>query len=269
MKKEADIMVLPSEIQKLIVQKTYTLDDVGMSGSQVLCFDDMVLKIGKHTDAHDREVSMLAWLASKNLPVPAVIHAQVTDGTRYLLMSRVPGKMSCAEEYLDNADTLLGILAEGMHILWKTDISDCPCDSRLDRHLKAAERHVVNGQVDVNAVDPSTFGPGGFASPEHLLAWLYNNRPPETPVLSHGDYCLPNIFAENGRLSGFIDLGDSGIADRYQDISLCHRSLMRNMDGSYGGRVREGFDPDRLFDALGIRPDRELLRYYRLLDELF
>lgn len=262
-------MVLPFELRKIIGDRPYTLDDVGMSGSQVLCFDDMVLKIGKHTDAHEREVSMLTWMRSKNLHVPQVLHAQVIDGTRYLLMSRVPGKMSCAEEYLDNADVLLEILAEGMHILWKTDISDCLCDSRLERHLKAAERHVVNGQVDVNAVEPDTFGPGGFASPEHLLAWLYDNRPAETPVLSHGDYCLPNIFAENGRLSGFIDLGDSGIADRYQDIALCYRSLTRNMDGSYGGRVREGFDPDRLFGVLGITPDRDLLRYYRLLDELF
>ena len=262
-------MFIPSEIQKIIWERPYTLDDVGMSGSQVLCFDDMVLKIGRHTDAHEREVSMLTWMSSKNLPVPAVLHAEVTDGTRYLLMSRVPGKMSCAEEYLDNADVLLEILAEGMHTLWKTDISHCPCDSSLTRHLKAAERHVVNGQVDVNAVEPETFGPGGFASHEHLLAWLYDNRPAETLVLSHGDYCLPNIFAENGRFSGFIDLGDSGTADRYQDISLCCRSLAHNMDGSYGGRVREGFDPNRLFDALGFRPDAELIRYYRLLDELF
>ena len=72
-------------------------------------------------------------------------------------MSRVPGKMSCAAEYLDDADVLLDILAEGMHLLWETDISDCPCDSRLDRHLKAAERHVASGQVDVNAVEPDTF----------------------------------------------------------------------------------------------------------------
>ena len=100
-------MTLPTTIQALLGDRPYTLDNVGMSGSQVLCFDDMVLKIGKYTDAHDREVSMLAWMTEKKLPVPQVLHAQVTDGTRYLLMSRVPGKMSCSDEYLDNADTLL------------------------------------------------------------------------------------------------------------------------------------------------------------------
>ena len=30
-----------------------------------------------------------------------------------------------------------------------------------------------------------------------------------------------------------------------------------------------GFDPDGLFDALGLKPDKERLRWYLLLDELF
>ena len=125
------ILVLPIELQKIIGNRTYTLDNVGMSGSQVLCFDDMVLQIGKHTAAHDREVTILPWMVSKNLPVPQVLHAQVVNGTRYLLMSRVPGKMSCADEYLDNADVLLEILAEGMHILWKTGFQHTGSNAHL------------------------------------------------------------------------------------------------------------------------------------------
>lgn len=53
------MMFIPLEIQHIIADRPYTLDDVGMSGSQVLCFDDMVLKIGKYTEAHDRELAML------------------------------------------------------------------------------------------------------------------------------------------------------------------------------------------------------------------
>ena len=88
-------------------------------------------------------------------------------------------------------------------------------------------------------------------------------------MISHGDFCLPNIFFEGNRLSGLIDLGHGGVGDRYLDIALCYRSLKHNFDGTYGGKVYEDFDPDGLFVHLGIEPNREKIRYYLLLDELF
>ena len=43
---------------------------------------------------------------------------------------------------------------------------------------------------------------------------------------------------------------------------------MHNADGTYGATY-PGIDPDDLFRALGMTPDRGKLRYYILLDELF
>jgi kanamycin kinase/aminoglycoside 3'-phosphotransferase-3 len=60
-----------------------------------------------------------------------------------------------------------------------------------------------------------------------------------------------------------------GIADKYQDIALCCRSLKKNLAGAYGGSVRGEIDDKLLFDNLGIAPDYEKIRYYILLDELF
>ena len=45
------------------------------------------------------------------------------------------------------------------------------------------------------------------------------NKPKEELALSHGDYCLPNVFFKDGKVSGFIDLGASGVADKYLDIA--------------------------------------------------
>ena len=115
---------------------------------------------------------------------------------------------------------------------------------------------------------PETYGPNGFKDPEHLLRWLKDHRPPMDPVLSHGDFCLPNVFFKDGGVSGYLDLGFCAVADRYQDIALCYRSLTHNADGSYGV-VYPNVQPERLFDALGIKPDWEKIRYYILLDELF
>ncbi len=74
---------------------------------------------------------------------------------------------------------------------------------------------------------------------------------------------------EDGKISGFLDLGKAGLADRYQDIALCYRSLQNNCSGAYGGKSYPAFDPDLLFEELGIQPDWEKIKYYILLDELF
>ena len=107
-----------------------------------------------------------------------------------------------------------------------------------------------------------------FAKMVEVMQWLYDHKPEPDPVFAHGDFCLPNVFFEDGKVSGFIDLGDAGIADRWYDIALGYRSLKHNVDGHYG-KVYEGVDPDELFTKLGLEPNWEKIRYYILLDELF
>ena len=117
--------------------------------------------------------------------------------------------------------------------------------------------------------EPTTYGAEGFESPEKLLQWLKENKPDEDFVFSHGDYCLSNIIIKDDKINGFIDLGRSGIADKYQDVALCYRNLQHNYDGKYGGKVYEGFDASILFEELNIVPDWNKIKYFILLDELF
>jgi len=121
----------------------------------------------------------------------------------------------------------------------------------------------------MNDAQPDTFGNGGFRDPEELLQWLYDHKPEEQQKLSHGDFCLPNVMLHENGLSGLIDLGKAGISDPWQDIALCFRSLSNNYGGVYNGRSYPGFSSEMLFDALGISPDWDRIRYYILLDELF
>ena len=46
---------------------------------------------------------------------------------------------------------------------------------------------------------------------------------------------MPNVFADGDRISGFIDLGKAGKADRWQDLAICYRSLKHNFEGRYNG----------------------------------
>jgi kanamycin kinase/aminoglycoside 3'-phosphotransferase-3 len=258
---------LPENIKQLLSQKEYKADDIGMSKASVRVYDDCVLKIAKKSEKNDKTVEMMRWMQGK-VPVPKILCYETDDKYQYLLMSKVPGKMSCDEQYLKQPQKLVELLADAMKLLWSVDVSDCPRNRTIDVELEEARYRVEHNMVDVDNVDPATFGEDGFKNPEELLHWLEDNRPDYEPVLSHGDFCLPNIFFDGEKISGFIDLGDAGIGDKWRDIALCYRSLRWNTEGVYGN-VYPNEKELMLFEALGVEPNMEKLRYYLLLDELF
>lgn len=259
---------LPDKIKSLINEEKYSIDDVGMSDSTVALFSDKILKIRTISEEAENEYHVMEWLQDK-LPVPRVLGFEKDDNKTYLLMTRVTGEMACADRYMKNPEQLTAMLAEGLQMLWKVDIADCPYNWNMEKKLRMAKYIVENNLVDMDNTEPDTFGENGFKNPNHLLEWLYNNRPEEEPVLSHGDFCLPNIYFENEKVSGYIDFGRTGTADKWQDIALCYRSLLHNFDGRYTGKKYQGFKADMLFEKLGLEPDWEKIRYYILLDELF
>ena len=70
----------------------------------------------------------------------------------------------------------------------------------------------------------------------------------------HGDFCLPNILAKEGKISGFIDTEAAGIGDPWMDYAWCIWSLEHNLGtDQYTGL---------LLDALGIAFDREKFERY-------
>lgn len=261
-------MILPEKIRSLTAGETYRTDETGMSESSVYFFKEKILKVSEHTREAENEYRMMLDLHDR-LPVPTVYAYEVSDGRSYLLMSKCEGRMACDEAYMQVPEVQCRMLADGLKKLWSVDITDCPSDQRLAQKLKQAEYNVLNGLVDLDNVEPDTFGEGGFRGPAELLEWLYQHMPKEEPVLSHGDYCLPNVFGNGGAVSGYIDLGRTGIADKWCDIALCYRSLSHNYSGRYHGRSYPGSDDLLLFRELGIAPDWDKIRYYILLDELF
>lgn len=254
----------PQKIKDLIGSQKYEKDSVGMSDSQVILFDDMVLKIQQSNDETANEVQMMKWLRNI-VPVPELIAAETENGTSFILMSKIKGKMLCDEAFTKSPEKLLSLLTDGFKMLWSADIKNCPCNNTLDLRLSAARYNVENGLVDMDNTEPETFCENGFKSPEELLKWLEKNKLEEDLALTHGDFSLQNIFAENGKVSGFIDLGKAGIADKWQDVAICYRSLKHILGSNQNCKIH----PDMLFEKLGIEKDERKLKYYILLDELF
>lgn len=260
-------MHIPASIKRRIGFQKGALDDVGRSGAQVLMFDDMVLKMEPDSNMAGNEHQMMRWLQGR-LPVPQIIEEALVDGTRFLLMSRMPGCHLCDAAILDDQHLLAELVAEGLRKLWAVDITGCPADRSLDQKFKEIEAGLRSGTLTMeDARQEETYGPSGFASPSELFDWLVKHRPEEEKVLSHGDYCLPNIFCDGQKLTGFIDLGLAGVADKWGDIEQVNWSMWANSTGQFGGKCR-AFDRQLLYDALGMQPDDEKLRYYSLLSEL-
>ena len=258
---------IPNSIKNIIDNQKYEVDNVGMSSSNILLFPDKVLKIQNVCEEADNELQAMQWLEGR-LSVPKVIAHEKENRKNYLLMTKAAGKMACDESYMNNPERLTSLLVQALKTLWQVDISDCPLDWSLDRKLKAAQNAVENNLVDTENVESDTYGENGFKDPEDLLRWLKVNRPEEEKVLSHGDFCLPNVYIENNTFT-YIDLGRTGIADRWCDIALCYRSLLHNYSGKYGGKAYPKYDPNMIFNELGLVPDWKKIRYYILLDELF
>jgi len=263
-------MFVPKEVSKYIDGMTVSQNEVGCTQAKVYRFSDntgnaLYLKVDKADEVFRRERDALLWLDGK-VPVPHVKCWHEQDDFAYLLMTEAQGHMCCCGEtdtVRKPVENTIKLLANGLLALQDIDISDCPFDNTLESKLKLALYNIENNLVDMDDWESNN----NFDSPVALYTWLDKNRPKEDLCFSHGDYCLPNIFIDDTKISGFIDVGRGGVADKYQGIALCVRSIGYNL------RELEQAEKDKcitlLFSHLGITPDWNKINYYILLDELF
>jgi streptomycin 3"-kinase len=101
--------------------------------------------------------------------------------------------------------------------------------------------------------------------PEQLLQRVRSEQPYAEKVaelvVCHGDACLPNVLLDPDTLglTGLIDLGRLGWADRYSDLALTSVQLLDEWD----------LPPDRFLREYGLeKPDQRRLDFYLLLDPL-
>ncbi|SDN31820.1 APH(3') family aminoglycoside O-phosphotransferase [Allokutzneria albata] len=203
------------------------------------------------------EAERLRWLRAQGLPAPEVVELGGDDRASWMVTTAVPGK-SLAElggdEMLWTAGqiTALAEIARALHAL---PVADCPFDRTLDVVVPQARSNAEAGLVDETDFDQHRLGRTAL----DLIKEVEATRPDrEDLVVCHGDLCTPNVLLDPDTLTvtGLIDVGRLGIADRYNDLALTARSL---------GPANAGM----FFEAYGEVPDPERLEFYRLLDEFF
>jgi kanamycin kinase/aminoglycoside 3'-phosphotransferase-2 len=208
------------------------------------------------------EAEHAVWLRAQGFPAPEVLDAGSRDGVSWLVTAAVPGRTMADPWPASMRDRLVDNLADICAALHEIPVTACPFRRDLAVTIPAAADAVRAGAVDADDFDEERAG----RTASDLLAELLATRPDtEDLVVCHGDLCLPNVLAdpETGTITGLIDLGRLGVADRHQDLALATRSL-GPINGQYG--------PDaagRLLRRYPLPADPRLLAYYRLLDEFF
>lgn len=88
--------------------------------------------------------------------------------------------------------------------------------------------------------------------------------PGEGEVVTHGDYCAPNVFIDPAtlRFTGVLDLSRLGAGDRYLDVALMFKSLSGELNPQYGGPPAAR----RFAETYGADPEDPRIAHYIDLD---
>ncbi len=202
------------------------------------------------------ECERMKW-ARQFLPVPNVVECGSENDVEWLAMHALPGADATDPALMSKPAELTRLLAEGLRRFHRAPVADCPFDFTIDAAMDHVRRRADGGLID----------PARDFHPEHshltveaAITELQRLRPEsEDLAVCHGDYCLPNILVANGAASGFVDLGELGVADRWWDLAVATWSLTWNL-----GRGWE----DLFLETYSAARDEQRIAFYRLLYDL-
>lgn len=262
----AEAPALPPSLAAQLAGRTWRRSLVGQAGASVYRLHrpgvaDLYLKRGTGAAANTvvDEMSRLRWLAG-TLPVPTLVHFECTVNEAWLLTSAIPGRTAYQwlVDHSERATQIVTALACFMARMHALPVQQCPFNADHSLRLADARRRIDAGLVDETDFDEAREG----WTAEDVWQEMTRLLPlSPDPVVSHGDFSLDNILLDaEERVTGLIDLGRVGIADRYQDLAILWNCL-----GEFGPNAQR-----QLFTAYGIAtPDERRLAFHLCLDECF
>ena len=201
-----------------------------------------------------REAELDAYFHSKGLGARVLDY--VSSDKDYLLTERVSGEDLCDPLYMSDPKRTCDVMGEKLRELHSLDLSDCPIKNRTAEYLYTVEKNFKNGVFDDSFLPLQM---KGITAPEAYGIVLENKHKLRADTLIHGDFCLPNIMFDNWDFSGFIDLGNAGVADRHIDLFWGAWTLAYN----FGTDIYR----DRFFDAYGRdRVDEDMISLVALCE---
>lgn len=231
--------------------KTYFLQGIEENKNAYL----KIIKSGE-APSMGKDVKVLQWLKGK-FPAADVLYYGIENGYEYMLATEVSGEDATHPSFLQHPEAMVRILGQSLRRLHNIEIKDCPIDTDFEKRLEDFRFLVQKSNGAVTIRDDSV---SHMSTEEMYKASFDITFNPEDRVFTHGDYCLPNIVIQDDKLSGFIDLGNAGISDRYYDIAWALWSLNYNLKSR---------DWEKLFfESYGLdHVDYAKIKYYLAMDQ--
>lgn len=234
----------------------------GRLGDKIVRYEDndhnfVYLKSGTGVSRKSLEQEALAleWLSGKGITIPEVLDFEREGDTTYLLITGVRGLPPYKFKERDKSE-LLEITANALHKFHQISLEDSGSLNTLDKYLEKIEQHLKLGVI--KEIDFKEANEG--KTPKDVFNFLVAERQKfDSNVLTHGDFCLPNILLE-GENFGIIDLGDCGPGDKYMDLSSMEVSIKRNFGDEWVEVFNKHYDPE-------LKIDRNKIKYYQLIDQ--
>jgi aminoglycoside phosphotransferase len=202
------------------------------------------------------EAARLRWARASGLPVPAVLASCRAWSAEWLLTEALPGVNATDSRLAADPQALVRLLATGLRRFHQAPVAGCPFLFTADVALAQARGRVLAGLVTPGDLHPEHEHLG----PEGALAELTRLRPDgEDLVVCHGDYCLPNVLISDGAVTGFVDLGELGVADRWWDLAVGAWSVTWNLGPGW---------EEEFLASYGVSRDDRAIAFYRLLYDL-
>jgi kanamycin kinase len=202
------------------------------------------------------ESERMVW-AAPYLPVPEVVTLEELEGSTILVTEGLPGRDATHLHWRNDLPGLVRALGRGLRRFHEAVGEEwCPFRFDLGRSLAHVEERVRGDDIR---------GAGFHEEHAHLtpaaaLAELEATAPDEEDlVVCHGDFCPPNVLLERGRVTGYVDLGELGAADRWWDVAVGAWSIGWN----FGTELEPLF-----YESYGVIPDPARIRFFRLLYDL-
>ena len=176
----------------------------------------------------ERLVWAVAWLA-----VPRVLESGTSKEGSWLVTAALPGRPAVDPRWRHQPEQAVKGIGHGLRRLHdQLPIGDCPFSWSI--------------QDRTDHLDPEA------------AASLAQSAPlTDKLVVCHGDACAPNtLLDDTGRVTGHVDFGSLGVADRWADLAVALWSLEYNW----------GIGWDGVFlDAYGVDCDADRVAYYQRL----